>query len=144
MHSRRQSEYWLNDAGVGYSLFPTCAVPVQTNQVPVHLGKNCFLWFVDNQLRRCIEVLTGVFPDEGAVIAFVLDYRSDCCHSLSSFILFKMCTFLQMNSDSLSCANYVEFCCKKQMCMLILKCEEIYWRFAKKYTLLQKSPFTKN
>ena len=29
-----------------------------------------------------------------------------------------------MNFESLICANYVEFCCKRQMCMLILKCEE--------------------
>ncbi len=32
-----------------------------------------FLRFMDDELRQAVEVLAGVFPDEGAVVAFIFD-----------------------------------------------------------------------
>src|SRR5699024_3577013 len=56
----------------------------QVKSLTVH-KENGFLTFVNNQLCCCIEILAGMFPDESAVIAFILNNIDNLRHfSLSS------------------------------------------------------------
>ena len=51
--------------------------------------EDCFLRLVNDQLRKTVKILGGMFPDEGAVIAFVLNhvcYRGQFDHLASELL----------------------------------------------------------
>ena len=46
-----------------------------------------FLILVNDQLGQAVKILTGVLPNKGTVISFVLDNLGNLCHHATSFSL---------------------------------------------------------
>ena len=65
-----------------------CVAPgaEQVQSLAVH-KENCFLRFVDHQLRHAVKVLTGMLPDEGAVVPLVLDKFHNFTHKCLPLLL---------------------------------------------------------